>query len=766
MRAVRIMGALLALAAVVAAVVLGLARVRTDTTTASLLPLDDPSQQASQEAAKSFGADPVVVLAESEEPAGLLEPDQITRLVGLEGNLAKLADVAVVYGPGTVLNQVAGQAQNMLAAIIGRRDALRAAAESRAQKAGLSPELVKQAGDAAIERYDVRYGALLVRGLPAGLPTLRNPGFVRAVVFDEEGQPRQQWRFVIPRPDAVAIVVRPRDGLDQGATERLAKAVEDAVDAAGLETSRVTVTGMPVVASGLGALLRQEIPLLGCIALGLIAACYGLLPWLARRRARLLPLAATVAATLVTLAAFGWLDHPLSLGVVAFLPIVLGTGSDFPAYLVRGADRRQVLVTALAAAAGFASLSISSVPFVRDLGLALAMGVLVAVGIGLLLTTGGRAASLRASVETNEVTSPERSRQTFSPLALRSLLDHRGLAFLAAAVIAALGWFALPSLDIESQPDKLAAGVPAIEDARYAEDVIGSAGEVQILVRGDKVVTAESLSWMNEVQAVMARRFGDMLHPIASPPTLLAFLGENPTPLQIEAGLAQLPSYLRGAVIRSDGRQAVLSFGIELGDVDAQRELLADVRAAIPPTPEGITADLAGLPVVTARSYELVSESRYVDALAGIAAAGFVLLVGLRRKGDALRAITAASFATGWGFAGAWLLGVSLTPLTVALGCLATATACEFTVLLGAGRSVIQRSVLVAALAAICGYLALVFSGLSVIRDFGLFLAATVALSLLAAHTVRMLIPTRRPNPVAPRDEQGKTVEPKALVLL
>jgi predicted RND superfamily exporter protein len=733
-----------------AVVGVGLSQVRTDTTSASFLPLDDPSQEASVEAARSFGGDPVVVVAESEEPAGLLGREQVTALVGLEGELARLPDVAVVYGPGTVLNQLAGQAQNMLATISGRRDALRVAAEERARAAGADEAEVRRATDAAVREFDLRYGSLLVKGLPAGLPTLRNPGFVRAVVFDDEGQPRQQWRFVVPRPDAVAIVVRPREGLDQAATERLVERIQAAVEGSGLEASKVTVTGMPVVAAGLGGLLRHEIPLLGAVALGLIAACYLFLPWLSRRRARLLPLVATLGATAITLAAFGWLDHPLSLGVVAFLPIVLGTGSDFPAYLLRGADRRQVVVTALAAAAGFTSLALSPVPFVRDLGLALAAGVILAVGLGLLL-----------SRLANRTTEPSAARgPTAEPSRPASMSRRSRLGLLvAAAAVALTGWVALPQLDIEAQPDKLAEGAPELADAQYAEDVLGSAGEVQVLVRGDDVLTPESLAWMNRVQDISLRRFGDRLHPVASPPSLLGFLGEEPTAAQVQAGLDQLPHYLRSSVIRDDRRQAVLSFGIELGDVGDQQRLLEDLRAALPPPPEGITVDLAGLPVVTGRSYELVSQDRYLASLAGIAAAGLVLLVGLRRRSDALRAVIAAGLATGWGLAGAWALGVSLTPLTVALGSLATATACEFSVLLGGSSrgprtALVRRSVLVAAAAATSGYLALGVSGLAVIRDFGFFLAATVVLSLLAAQVVRLPLPL----PAPPSRSRGPVV--------
>ncbi|HWJ09176.1 MAG TPA: RND transporter [Nocardioides sp.] len=750
---VRTLLRLVVVAALLAGVGLGLARVRTDTTASSFLPGDDATQVATTEAARSFGGDPIVVVAESEEDRSLLAGDEILKLVGLEGKLAQLPDVSVVYGPGTVLNQVATQARNLLATISGRRDALQELARRRALTNGATKAGAERAARSAVRHYDERYGKLLVQGLPAGLPTLRNPGFVNAVVFDEDGNPRQQWRFVVPRSDAVAVVVRPREGLDQAAAERLVEAVTNAVDEAGLATDDVTVTGMPVVAAGLADVLKREMPVIGGVALVLTTLCYLLLPWLRRSPRRVLPVLTTGLATAATLAVFGWLEHPVSLGVVAFLPILLGTGSDFPAYLVRGAGRRTVVVTGIAAAAGFATLVLSPVPLVKDLGIALALGVVLTLALGLVV--GGRSDA------------PDADAAAAPPPTGPGLGRGPRLALLGgAALLAVAGWTVLPGLDLEADPERLIAGAPGTAAVDHAEAVLGSSGEVQLLVRGDDVMTPEVLAWMADVEALVVRRHGDRLHPIVSAPSLLAFLGSDPTAEQVEAGLLQVPDYLRSAAIRDDRRQAVLSFGIELDDVAAQRELLEEIVQDAPPPPDGITLDTAGLPVVAGRSYALLSEHRYLHAGVGILAAGLVLVVGLRRRRDALLAVGAAVLATGWGFLAAQLLGVALTPLTLALGSLATATACEFTVLLGAAqhRRVLVRSVLVAATAATAGYLALAASKLDVIRGFGLFLAATVGLSLLAAHVVRLALPASAPPRLAP--EEAAPAEPRVEVLV
>jgi hypothetical protein len=124
--------------------------------------------------------------------------------------------------------------------------------------------------------------------------------------------------------------------------------------------------------------------------------------------------------------------------------------------------------------------------------------------------------------------------------------------------------------------------------------------------------------------------------------------------------------------------------------------------------------------------------------------------------------VIAAVLATGWGLAGAWLVGVPLSPLSVALGCLTTATACEFTVILGyataSRRHQVRRTVTVAGLAAALGYLALTVSSLSILVKFGLLLAITVGLSLLAATLVVRLLPPRSDVPEVSRALAASTV--------
>lgn len=715
--------------------VTGLAQSRIETSVDSFLPSHDPAVEHIDELARSFGGDPVVVLLEARKAGQLLEQEQLLRLLKLEGKLSQLPGAAAVYGPATTVNQIAGRLQELMAELSGRRDAVRGRAYAEARERGASAREAAAAGERATAEFDARYGRLLVQAMPAGLPTLSNQSFVNSVVYDRDGSPRAQWHFVVPSRKAVAILVRPRQDLDQAATEDLVEGIRAAVDAAGPRTARTTVSGVPALAEALGNKVRHEIPLLGGLALLAVGLCFFVVPW-RRRRQRLLPLASALTATAVVVALFGWLDRPLSLGVVAFLPVLLGIGSDFTTYLAQRAPLRVVLTVACATAVSFAALAVIPLPFVRDLGIALAVGVLLATFSGLLLTGRGHRDSVAATEEPPRQADDE-STLTGDRTTSRSV---RIGALCAMALIAAAGWGMLPKIPVQSDIQTLAAGLPAVADMQHAEHVIGSSGEIALVMRGPDVTSPRALAWMRTAHDIVVTRHGDQMRPALSLPELLGFLGPTPSTEQIQAAIRILPPYLTGSVLKSDGSETVLYFGVDVNDVAGLGQLRDELMTQLPPPPNGYQAELAGLPILAARGYEVVSDNYYVINGIGIAAAGLVLAAGLARRRDALRAVATAVLTTGICFFALWLLDMSLSPITVALGSLIAAVGCEFTVLRAEAYrrhdNALRKSVTLVAAVSAVGYLVLAFSGFAAIQQFGLLLAVAVTTSLLVAHFV------------------------------
>jgi predicted RND superfamily exporter protein len=759
-RRVRTAGMGLVVVAVVAASAAGLQRLRLDTTINSFLPSSDGSVSTWHEEEASFGGDPIAVLLTSRTPGGLLAVSPLTKLVETEGELARLPDVAVVYGPGTTLNEISISVRNLVADISGARDGLLTRAEAAAKKAGDSAAQQTAAGQAAVYQFDLRYGALLSQGLQGGLPELSNPTFDKTVFFGSGAQARAAFRWLVPDAEHVSILVRPAPNLDQGQTRALVDGIHAVLARSGLPVSSSLVTGTPVIAFALGQEVVSELPLLAGAAVVVVAAFF----LLTRRRRwweRLAPLGVGVVATALTLAIFGWFGVPLSLGLMTFLPIILGVGTDYPIYALRGGRPGVLVAVTLASAASLAVLTFSPLPYVRDLGLALATGLVISSLLGLALARAmhrtpprhrparppepatGRAAGLRRRLVPASTTPTVRLRSLRLAPSARAGARRRRAAAVAAAVVAlafgVAGWLSLGSLGLNSDPQRLAAGLPALQQSLTAQSVLGTSGELDVYVRGNDVLTPGFLTWYEKAQDTILLDQGNQLRPIVSPSTLLSWIGTDPTARQLSAAVSLLPSYLTTAAVRDDHRQAILAFGVQLGSLGSDEALVHDIRAELPPPPTGATVSVTGLPAVAGRSYQLLSSHRLLPNLGGLVAFGVVLLLLLRRPRTVALAVLAAALAAGWGFCLLRVTGTPLTPLTVSLGSLTSAVGGEFAVMALARRQAGASPFSAVALAAgtsVIGFAVLGLSRLAVLRQFGLVLAASVLLALLAAWAV------------------------------
>jgi hypothetical protein len=738
--------------AVATVTLVGVARVELDTRMESFLPADDPEVTAWLAQQRSFGGDPLVVVIESEEPEALLAPPALPALLRLEGELARLPDVAVLYGPATTVNQIAGQAQSLLVELTGRRDGMRAQAEQAALAGGASPEQAAAAATEATREFDRRYGSLLVSALPVGLPTLQNPGFARAVVFEPDGDVRSQLRFLVPDRTHVTVLVRPRESLDQAAIARLVSTVGEIVEAADLPASEIVITGAPAISSALAAQVTDEMPLLAAAA-GLAVLLSFLIMGAGRnRRRKLLPLAQMLVGLAVTYAAFGWSSTPVTIGGLAAIPILVGVNTDLPIYVQRGTSSRLVLAVTLASAVGYLVLLASPLPFVRQLGLALAIGVTVSAALALLTRRSG-------AVEATEAADPTARRRPRRPVGLPSPWRRGGLV--AGVLLATAGWALLPGIRVDADPLHLAGDLAVVRTAQETERLLGASGELAVTLHAPDVLDPEVLRWFAAAEERLVVDFGDRLRPIVTPHRLLGWLGADATSQQIEAAVRLFPPYLLSASVRSDRTEAVATFGLPLDDLADQSALISAIRSALPEAPPGAEVGVTGLPVVAGRGYDLVAGQRVLPNVAGIALFGLVLLLVLRDPRVAVRAGAAAAIAFGWGVLVLDVTNTALTPLTITLGTLTAAVGGEFAVVAGGLRRRDRGwpAIIAAVVTSSAGFLALGLSQVAVLRGFGLVLAGSVLLAAPAAWLVTPAAARPSTEPASPAPHPQRAVD-------
>ncbi|MDX6588576.1 MAG: uncharacterized protein QOI31_3049 [Solirubrobacterales bacterium] len=637
--------------------------------------------KATEELKEKFGDDPIVVLIKGDLEQLVLTED-LQRILFLEACLAGTApegevaegietpavcnDLAetkparVVYGPATFLNQFATQAsdqfqQQQVAAQEQGKVAAKQAYDA-AIKEGLGKGEAQAAAQAAAEAVQQQFLQQAVAlgtkyGLGLELPSIRDPQFVRAVVFDPrftDPVPKSKFSAFFPSAEAAAISVRLRPDLTQEERSEAIDQIREAVseDVFQIRGASYLVSGAPVLADGLTDELQSQITILLIAALVVMALMLALVftPPL-----RLLPLGIGLAASAIAFGALALFGGTLTMAVIAGLPILIGLAVDYAIQLqARFIEARSsgssparaaaeaaanggpvVATAALATAAGFLVLILSPIPMVQSFGVLLVGGLAIAfflaltAGLAVLSMTGttdgerseSRLAPIVSRVRGAGAKVPVPGwvpgfRTTLSKLGPRSLaasISIPGKVVAASAVLALAGWIAGTKTEIVSDfHELLPASLPELQDVGALEEETGVSGEVDVAITADDLTDPAVIAWMKDYrQRVLdaggydedCRAEGTRVCPAISLPDL--FGDEVPDRERIEGVLSLLPAYFAQAVIETDpvtgeaGNTALLSFGIKVMPFDEQKELVDEMRELVDtpgatPPPEGV----------------------------------------------------------------------------------------------------------------------------------------------------------------------------------
>jgi hydrophobe/amphiphile efflux-3 (HAE3) family protein len=456
-----------------------------------------------------------------------------------------------------------------------------------------------------------------------------------------------------------------------------------------------------------------------------------------------------------------------------------------------------IATAALATATGFLVLLLSPVPMVRGFGLLLVAGIFVAFLCALtagsaVLILGERdggwagaswrgAADILGSVGRGVAGAgrrlvprarPARDGTGRAGRIVASLAARPGRVLALAAVLAVIGWVADTQTGVQSDVTKLVpTSMPALHNLNTLEKVTGVSGEIDVTVRSKNVATPETVQWMISYERRLLEHYGYLeekgcgaatLCPALSLPDLFSSASQSAsatstslTQAQISEFLAAVPSYFSQAVITSDHHEATLAFGIRLMPLSRQEQVIDYMRAHLNP-PAGTTAALAGLPVLAAEANASLSSTgrRFLTLIVSLLAVALVLLAVLRKRDRALVPLAPIVMATGWSALILFLIGIPLNPMSATLGTLVIAISTEFSVLLSeryrqeraAGRDLhaaLDRTyrstgaaVLASGVTAIVGFGVLIFSNITMLRDFGFVTLIDLSVSLLGVLLV------------------------------
>jgi hydrophobe/amphiphile efflux-3 (HAE3) family protein len=728
------------------------------------------------------------------------------------GTFVNTAAGQILDGLNVQKNQKATQAAQAAAA------ARQLAAKKGYSKAKQN-QFAQEATQLVYAQFSQQLIALAVKYGFSSLPSLDNVDFVDNLVFDDSKgscTPKARFAYLFPNCKAALIQVRLKPQLSDTQRTNAIKLIDKAVydkKFAPKNGAKFIVSGVPVVADALAVQVQHATIVLLIAALVIMALTLALV---FRTRMRLLPLALALAAAGLTFGLLTLLGGSLTMASVAALPILIGLAVDYAiqfqsrfeeatsgaepaerAAIAASAGGPTIAAAGLATATGFLVLLLSPIPMVRGFGVALIIGIAFAF---LLALTGGFAALVqwhRRELPEDLPPMLPRLRERFGRRvsegrvgrgfdsagawlgrrgrgALTMALTHPRRVLMVGLAVAALGWVADTQTKVVSDVrDLVPSNLKALKDAQSLQNTTDVSGEIDVLVSAKDFTDPAVIGWMIRFQKQALCRHGYQtatncpngkapaglkgppeLYPALSLPDLFRSTNTQ-NQNDVRALLDAVPPYFSQAVISPDHKTANLAFGIRLMPLDEQKRVIDDLRSGLKPPP-GVTAGLAGLPVLAAdANHELSSTGRRALALlAGLLGVFLVLLAIRRRPRLAAVPLIPIALATGWSAALLFLLRIPLNPMSAALGALVIAISTEFSVLLSARyqderdagwspRAALERTygstgaaVLASGTTAIAGFAALIASDIRMLRDFGIVTVVDLTVSLLGVMIV------------------------------
>jgi uncharacterized protein len=768
---------LLAIAIVVAVgAAIGATQIPTDAGVGTLTDSDSAAYKATQHVRQEFGEEPVVVLVKGELQQ-LLLTQNIFKLLRLEGclsgkvpkgakaipgpcaELAEMDAVEFLTGPATFLNESVVQIEN---------------------------QLQRLAEHVPAERFREYLLAVATKYGITSVPSIDNEEFVATVVFDfarPRGTPKARLAYLCPNAHSAQIVIRLKPDLSQAERRRAIELIEAAVAETKphkicgeggkaapcftLEHGSYVVSGAPVVIEGVAQALKDALLVLFAIAVAVMAVVLFLV---FRSRWPLLPLAVALMAVAITFGLLALVGGSLTMASIAALPILIGLSVDYAIQFQARFDELgsareaataggpAIATACLATAAGFLALQLSPIPMVRGFGWLLILGI--AIAFGLTLTVGLGTLRLRRS-------GPVGGRRRRVPIErlLSVARAYPEMVLSVGVALAVIGWAAGTQIETVSDIRSLAPqNIKAVEGLNELQDTTGVSGELDVSIHAPDLTDPATIEWMAGFKQRVLEGNGFkgedpscLTAEICPGPALSDFLihgDEKPSRKRIEGTLAALSPYALRQVAPLDprtgrvGHEALISFGIRAQSLEDQQALIERVRSEVGDPPPGVEVQLAGLPVIAAKSASDLSSSRYWLTLAGLVAVAAALLLVYRSWRRALVPLAPTVLATGWASLLLWITGIPLNPMSAALGALTIAIATEFGVLLvgrfheerGSGARVEEAlrraysrtgaAVLASGVTAIAGFAVLIASDVRMLRDFGLVTVVDLAAAL------------------------------------
>ena len=755
----------------------GILLLETNSSLDSLVSPDSSVYLDTQRYHEKFGDEPLTIILNG-GVQDIFSPANLARLSQFEQEFSNSYDCSII-SPVTLLNQAVAQAveaqknfqdqltqalQDAAQAAIAQAAAMGLDEAAQQQTAQQAQAMVMQEFQSAIEQFE-----------QIGTPSLDNPNFIAAVLYNSDGSIDQSFATLIPDENHALIIVTPTGEISNEKSLELSHSVEDYFAANPLQDVTASFVGSALVTEDISNSLSGNLMiLLGLAVVVMVIVLF----FLFRVRWRLLSLLVVGIGALWTFGIMGYTSIYITMATMAVLPILIGLGIDYPIQFHNryqeellsshsvgraiavsfGSMMPAVGVALLATVVGFGTLYISDVPMIRDFGLILVIGVVVCYIVALfflysVVYLGDRKIPV-AKLGKISATGSSRIERGLAKMT-GSALKRPLLAIIIAVILGVAGGVADRWLPVNADYQQLIPqNLPSLKQVRNLNELLGIGGQITFMVEADDITGEATLNRLQEFQAKEM-----MLHPelisASSPVTLItqSTQGVIPSQEQIDQVLAATPAPFLRQVLSGDGSTAVLSFNTEYLTLDETQELLQQIKEDSRQL-TGIDIAPVGTVAMSVATVDSVIGSRMLMNGLCLGAIFIMLLLLYRRPIRAFFIAVSVGLVIAWASLILFAVDIPLNPLTAILGVLTTAIGTEFMVLLDSryeeekskgesphramltAASKMGRAIVTTGVTTLGGFGVLIASNFVMVRDFGIATVIGILLCILSTMLV------------------------------
>lgn len=417
-----------------------------------------------------------------------------------------------------------------------------------------------------------------------------------------------------------------------------------------------------------------------------------------------------------------------------------------------------VLVAIIATALGLFSLLRSKVPMIKNFGIMLTIGLVVAFLVVVFIFMPIlyiKDKHFPTEKKKNKKDKEIKNSNKFVNKVLDFIFKFKYVIIVIAFGLAITGIIVDQNIEAETNIENfMPQDSEALADIRELRSTLGSIEQIAIVVTSENIFDQDTLEALVTINEDILPNYSDVVIEYESLISMFKMIGINELEFINDQTIENIPKDQRKLFINSNYTVTVLNVSITDLDEEDFKNFVDELDLELNNLSDAINITITGQSVIDSEMMRALTTGRYEITIIGLVLIFVTLLIIYRSFYRAILPIIPIILIIGWSGGIMAIFNLQYTPLTATLGALIMGIGTSYTILitdrfkeesehydnrLDAIKSAVYKMgkpILISALTTIGGFSALMFSDFVILSNFGIMTVISFGLALLSSFII------------------------------